>query len=122
MNFHLPVFLNAGVTGTQAVEIVIPLYDELYEKLRKPVVIRVAEYMCTEDAFTKEQLEKIQDSTGNEKEALFTEMEKAVSVDHYKLKIFATGLRIEESTDSIGNSLLEKYSKILKYHAIFYVH
>ena len=77
------------------------------------MVIRVAEYMCTEDAFTKEQLEKIRDSTGNEKEALFTEMEEAVSVDYYKLKIFATALRTEESTDSIGKSLLEKYSEFL---------
>ena len=85
-------------------------------------MIRVAEYMFREDAFTKEQLEKIQDSTGNEKEALFTEMEGAVSVDHYNLKIFATSLKTEESTDSIGKSLLEKYSEFLMQHAKLYIH
>ena len=83
-------------------------------------MIRVAEYMYTEDAFTKEQLEKIRDSTGNEKEALFTEMESAVSINHYKLKIFATALRTEKSTDSIGKNLLEKYSEFLTQHAIIY--
>ena len=77
------------------------------------MVICIAEYMFREDAFTKEQLEKIRDSTGNEKETLFTEMESAVSVDHYNLKIFATALKREESTESIGKSLLEKYSEFL---------
>ena len=80
-------------------------------------MIRVAEYMCTEDAFTKEQLEKIRNSTGNEKETLFTEVESAMSVDHYNLKIFATAMRTEESTDSIGNGLLEKYSEFFTQHA-----
>ena len=82
---------------------------ELCEKMKDPVTI--AEYMYTEDAFTLEQLERIKDSTGDEKKALFTALESAVSENHYNLKIFATVLLEEQDTYSIGKSLLSKYSE-----------
>ena len=77
--------------------------------MKDPVTI--AEYMCTEDAFTLEQLERIKDSSGDEKEALFTALESAVSENHYNLKIFATALLKEQDTSSFGRSLLSKYSE-----------
>ena len=66
----------------------------------------VAEYMYSERAFSLLQLEKIQDSPGNEKEVLLTSFESAVSLNRYNLRVFGKALMKEEATHSLGKLIL----------------
>ena len=64
------------------------------------------------------QLEKIQDSPGNEKEVLLTSLESAVSLNQYNLRVFGKALMKEETTHSLGKSILANCSKYL-IHNVF---
>ena len=76
----------------------------------------VAEYMYSKRAFSLDQLEKIQTSPGNEKEALFTSLESAVSLNQYNLRVFGKALMKEEATHSLGKSILANCSECIHVH------
>ena len=67
--------------------------------------------MYSERAFSLLQLEKIQDSPGNEKEVLLTSFESAVSSNRYNLRVFGKALMKEEATHSLGKSVLANCSE-----------
>ena len=79
----------------------------------------VAEYMYSKRAFSLDQLEKIQESPGNEKEVLFTSLESAVSLNRYNLRVFGKALMKKEATHSLGESILANCSECRLIHNFY---
>ena len=101
--------ISIGHNGEAPIGLVYPLYNEIYQKLKNPV--GMAEYLYSKRTFSLQQLEKIQDSPGNEKEVLLTSLESAVSLNQYNLCVFGKALMKYEATHSLGKLLMANYSE-----------
>ena len=111
------IYFNIGRDGEAPIGLVSPLYSEIYLKLKNPV--GVAEYMYSKRAFSLHQLEKIQESPGNEKEVLLTSLESAVSLNQYNLRVFGKALKKEEATHSLGKSILANCGECRLIHNLY---
>ena len=70
--------------------------------------------MKVEDALEDSDVQKIKksvDEQDNEYETFFTLLESAISRKEYNLKIFATALKNQNSTQEFGKRLLSEYCK-----------
>ena len=81
-------------------------------------LMKVLEYMNSEKALDDSDIQRIKQSPTSKRnevhvEALFPLLESAISSNEYNLKIFATALKYQDSTQEIGNELLSTYRKCI---------